>query len=366
MKQIIVIEDELDVREIILDILDAENFSVLGAENGQEGIQLVQETLPDLVICDVMMPELNGYDVLAALRENQATATIPFIFLTAKSTKSDLRQGMDSGADDYLTKPFTRKELLNAISSRIQKQEVIEQKNQDQLNKLRSNITFALPHELRTPLNGIISFSTILLEELSELPTEEVQEMLTDIQYSAQRLNRIICNFLLYADLELLAHDPERRKKLPLGSIPSPSILVKYVIDRASQASPERAQDVCLDLCSDIEIKVSEDFLKKIVEELVDNAIKFSIPGQKVYLKTQLSNQYYCLKVIDQGRGMTVEQVTNIGAYQQFDRKQYEQQGSGLGLAIIKQLIELQSGELSIESVPEKGTTVSVFLPIVV
>lgn len=260
MKRIVVIEDEPDVREIIMDILDAENFLVLGAENGQAGIELVQQHLPDLIICDVMMPELPGYDVLKILRNHQATATIPFVFLTAKSTKADLRQGMDLGADDYLTKPFTRQELLNAITSRFDKQGMIEQKTQEQLNALRTNITFALPHELRTPLNGIISFSQMLLDDFSELPPEEIEEMLNDIQFSAQRLNRIICNFLLYADLELLIHNAERRKKLPISSVQNPNILVKEIVNQVIQSHPNRFQDLQLDLGQNVEVKISQDF----------------------------------------------------------------------------------------------------------
>ncbi|GAC1492935.1 MAG: hypothetical protein NVS2B14_05850 [Chamaesiphon sp.] len=122
MTKILVIEDEQTVRENILELLDAEGFDTIGAENGRLGVQMALECLPDLIICDVMMPELDGYEVLTTLRNYNVTATIPFIFLTAKAAKADLRQGMNLGADDYLTKPFTRLELLGAIDSRLKKQ----------------------------------------------------------------------------------------------------------------------------------------------------------------------------------------------------------------------------------------------------
>ena len=122
MTKILVIEDELFVRENIVDLLEAEDFEVFSTENGILGILWAQENTPDLVICDVMMPEINGHDVLAEMRELPETTLTPFIFLTAMADKGDIRQGMDLGADDYLTKPFTRDELLNAISSRLLKQ----------------------------------------------------------------------------------------------------------------------------------------------------------------------------------------------------------------------------------------------------
>ena len=122
MNKILVIEDEESVRENILDLLEAEGFDTIPAANGRIGLQLAISELPDLVLCDLMLPEIDGYGVLTALREEPFTATIPFIFLTARSTRADFRQGMDLGADDYLTKPFTRAELLSAVTSRLSKQ----------------------------------------------------------------------------------------------------------------------------------------------------------------------------------------------------------------------------------------------------
>lgn len=130
MKKILVIEDESAVRANILELLEAEDFEAVGAENGFIGAMWAQEHLPDLIICDVMMPEVDGYEVISALRQVSATAAIPFIFLTAMVDKADIRHGMDLGADDYLTKPFTRAELLGAITSRFNKQKVVMQQYQ--------------------------------------------------------------------------------------------------------------------------------------------------------------------------------------------------------------------------------------------
>ncbi|HYW18993.1 MAG TPA: EAL domain-containing response regulator [Nodularia sp. (in: cyanobacteria)] len=126
MTKILVIEDEESVRENLLDLLEAENFETITAENGKIGITLAISRMPDLILCDMMMPEIDGYGVLTAVRQEPLTATIPFIFLTAKSAKADFRQGMDMGADDYLTKPFTRAELLRAIMNRLERQATLK------------------------------------------------------------------------------------------------------------------------------------------------------------------------------------------------------------------------------------------------
>ena len=122
MAKILLIEDEASVRENILDLLEAEGFETITAVNGKVGIDLALSQAPDLILCDLMMPEVDGYGVLQKLRQEAISTTIPFIFLTAKSTRMDFRQGMNLGADDYLTKPFTRAELLEAINSRLDKQ----------------------------------------------------------------------------------------------------------------------------------------------------------------------------------------------------------------------------------------------------
>jgi two-component system, OmpR family, alkaline phosphatase synthesis response regulator PhoP len=130
MAKILVIEDEVTVRANIAELLEAEDYEVVTAENGFFGILWAQEKTPDLVICDMMMPAIDGRDVLRALREDPMTASLPFIFLTARADRADMRQGMNMGADDYLTKPFSRQELLESVSARLQKHHRSEERYQ--------------------------------------------------------------------------------------------------------------------------------------------------------------------------------------------------------------------------------------------
>ncbi len=380
MKKILVIEDDLAVREGLLDLLDAEKYQAFGAGDGKTGVELAKAHLPDLIICDVMMPQLDGFGVLTALQEEPSTATIPFIFLTAKTDKNDLRQGMSLGADDYLTKPFTRAELLGAISARLGKKAVIEEQQAQKLDQLRTSITLSLPIELRSPLNNILGFSQLLIEESDSLKGPEIKEMSEIIYNAGERLHRLIENFLLYAELEVVAANPERIKALRSSRVSSVvSVIEKTALDRAQKAG--READLQLEL-QDSSLQISKARLEKIVEELLDNAFKYSEADTPVRIvaspvDTELprssgnGNSYaepsalrYALSITDHGRGMSAAQITQIGAYQQFERKLYEQQGSGLGLTIIKRLVQLLYGELTIESIPNQQTTVRVILPI--
>lgn len=123
MKKILVIEDEPEMRRNLLTILKLEKFHAIGAENGRVGLDAIKREKPDLILCDVMMPELDGHGVLTALREDSELSAIPFVFLTAKGEKEDLRSGMNLGADDYLTKPVARADLLEAVNARLRRSE---------------------------------------------------------------------------------------------------------------------------------------------------------------------------------------------------------------------------------------------------
>lgn len=136
MKKILIIEDNRDIRENTIEILELDGYDVICAENGREGVEKAVTEKPDLVICDIMMPELDGYGVLHMLAKNPETANIPFIFLTAKADRSDFRKGMEMGADDYITKPFDDVELLNAIESRFHKMELMQAKYANNLKGL--------------------------------------------------------------------------------------------------------------------------------------------------------------------------------------------------------------------------------------
>ena len=125
-KKILIIEDNADIRESSVEILELAGYEVLEADNGKTGVEIAQQQLPDMILCDIMMPELDGYGVLYLLSKNEETANIPFIFLTAKAERADMRKGMEMGADDYLTKPFDDMELLNTIESRFNKKDKIE------------------------------------------------------------------------------------------------------------------------------------------------------------------------------------------------------------------------------------------------
>ncbi len=360
--KLLVIEDNEAIRCNIVELLEAENFQVVTATNGRQGIELAIQELPSLILCDVMMPKLNGYGVLTQLRENEQTATIPLIFLTALEDKVNTRQGMELGADDYLTKPFTAKELLRAIHIRLNRHAQIEQEQSQKLEDLRSSITLSLPHELRTPLNSILGFTELLLEQSEYLNTVETREMLLGIQTSGKQLFRIIQNFLLYAELEIQAVHPKANAYKSCQQISYPKTIITAVCMQQAKYA-QRQEDLRIEL-QDAAIKIATNLLKKMAEEIVFNAFNFSQPQTPVSISSEVIGDNFVLSVVNQGKGMTTAQIKQVGAYMQFERKMYEQQGAGLGLTIAKRIAQIHGGKLQIESKLGEETKVSVILPV--
>jgi len=355
MTKILVIEDADTLRNDVVEMLMFEGYTVFGAENGMVGIETALTELPDLIICDIMMPGLDGYGVLERIRKDIRTATTPFVFMTARTERGDVRAGMTQGADDYLTKPFNSDELISTIRTQLRKRQTQEMMVEEKFQQLRESITTALPHELRTPINAIMGFSDILLLHADKLSAEEVKEYAQHISNATQRLYRLVENYLSYVRAQILKTNTQEMMSLQFNISPHPTHLIEFQAQNKAQHH-KRESDLELRFGAEKMIQISESDLSKILEEALDNAFKFSQAGTSVIVETYLNGDYFVISIQDKGRGMSPEQVESIGAYIQFDRWMQEQQGNGLGLVIIREFLALYNGKLEIESKSSQGT----------
>jgi two-component system, sensor histidine kinase and response regulator len=361
MKKILVIDDEEWLREMIHLALKQRGFDVIESENGADGIEKARRELPDLILCDINMEKVDGYLTLASLRNEVPTAAIPFILMTGLADHAGMRHGMELGADDYLAKPFTTEALYAAVDARLKKAQTVRDEAERKLAHLRDNISLMMPHEMRTPLNGILSNAELLAHSAATLKPAEVAEIGQEIHKSSERLERLIENFLIYAQLELIAADPQNVNALRIGKTENAAPLIREHAT-AQAAHANRSKDLSLDL-ADIPVPMAGEYLAKVTDELVQNAFKFSEAGKRVNVKLAEAFNAVTLSVTDQGRGFSGEQISRIGAYIQFDRKMQDEQGLGLGLIIAKRLAELHGGTFSIESQKGLGATLTLKLP---
>jgi two-component system sensor histidine kinase/response regulator len=361
MIKILVIEDEAGIRDSIVDILQAEDYIVDCAENGLEGLRTIDEFHPDLVICDIMMPELDGYGVLEKVRENPQTQTLPFIFLTAKTEKQDMRVGMDLGANDYLTKPFTHDELLHTIRARLSLEDAAHADTQKQLDALRANISSSLPLEVGTHLSEILTLADTLTHKADTLPTEGIVGLAKAIKRNAQQVSQLIEKLMLLAQLESLTPDAEVATTMQQQQTPHAD---KVVSTMAQQVAQEYLREADLELAIEpTSVQMSYFNFQRICQELISNAFKFSQDGTPVKVVCSHQNQSLIFYVIDYGKGMTSSEISQIGAYLKFTDDDTQQPGLGLGLAISQKLVELHKGSFLIESIPHKQTIVRITLP---
>jgi len=359
-QKILVIDDEANYRDLITMVLQMSSYDVYQAANGLDGLAAAKMHNPDLILCDINMPKMDGNTLLTTLKQDPEFAGIPFIFLTGNAAPSDMRKGMQLGADDYLTKPFTAEELLSVVKIRLSKKRSLQQYYKAQFDDIKSNILQSLPHEFRTPLNAILGFSQIL-KEGHHLPPEEVQEMGELIHKSGRRLHHLLENMVLFGQLQFLINDQEKCEKVRKESATTLLEIIQPVSEKLMSVH-ERAGSVHLSVNNAL-LQISSLRLTKMLEEIIDNALKFSKTGTPVHISSEENESEVRIMIQDEGRGMSEDQINKIAAFRQFERGYYEQQGAGLGLAIVKTLTELYHGKLSIVSAENRGTTVTLHLP---
>ncbi|MEM1126740.1 MAG: hybrid sensor histidine kinase/response regulator [Bacteroidota bacterium] len=360
---ILVIEDDPRLLDNVVDLLDLHGYKTLSALHGQQGLELARTHQPDLILCDVMMPEMNGYAVLEALRGDAATATVPFVFLTALSERSGQRYGMELGADDYLTKPFVETELLQSVEARLKRKQALALQQERAVDRFRNRLAQVVPHELRTPLTAIRGCTDLLLLDWHEMEPEVIHEMLSSIGEASLRLERLVDNYSLYVQVQLALADPEASTWFQ-ATHRGPVDQVAGQVARACARCHDRLADLHLDVAPG-PVQMPESHQRKLLEEVIGNAFKFSPAGTPVTITGQAVEASYELLIADQGSGMTAQQLAQTGhAFTQFERAQWEQRGLGLGLALAHSLAEIYAGRLNVQSQSGAGTTVRLVLPV--
>ncbi len=359
MKKILVIDDAEFILESTSTLLRFEGYEVVTAADGEEGVQKALSEKPDLILCDISMPKMDGYGVLENIRLSSVTSTTPFIFLTAFTEKSNMRAGMEKGADDFLVKPYTRDELIAAIGAQWSKHQLIEKQVQEKVEEVGRSVTYALPHEFRTVLNEVIGSAKYLQSSSDDVSPDEIQELSSDIISSANRLMKITENFLSYVRIESIFANPTQRAGLRTLFTIEPAAMYQDIASQIAEKY-QRLDDLEFGFTIDgISAEISTESFHKMTDELIDNAFRFSVPGAKVLITSKIEEDLFLVTIEDHGRGMSREQIAGIAALAQFERTIYEQQGVGLGLVISKRLSELHDGSFTIQSEEGKGTSIT-------
>ena len=364
---ILLVEDDIALLEGMADTLDMKGYKTIKATNGREGLDVLQQVCPDLIISDIMMPEMDGHEFHKEVLSHPEHATIPFIFLTARSNQADVRRGLREGVDAYLTKPFDLEDLLIQVQNKLRRFAALRKQTMAQLEELQRQIVTMFSHELRTPLTYIQGYTDLLADSRQDsASTDEMKMFLDGIRVGSHRLHNLVEDLLVILQLDTNTYTQEFARFAVVR--PDLEQLVRTVARSFEPAAAEKGLSIRVEIAASLPaVRLVSEHIIKALGNLLSNAIKFTqSPGAQILLCAYPAGEWVCIDVVDEGIGIEARHLPYIfERFRQMNREKYEQAGMGVGLAIARGFIQVHGGDIEVKSTPGKGSTFSIYLPVV-
>lgn len=365
---ILVVEDDLHLMDGIREILELDNYRVLTASSGLEALEVLQslEREPDLIVSDIMMPKMDGYQFFEEVRKIDAWLTVPFIFLTAKGEKADIRLGKSMGVDDYVTKPFSAEDLLVAVSSKLARLNQYKSVFSSHVGDMKRRILTILNHEFRTPLTYVVAYADMVKRDSDDMSLDELRVFLKGINSGADRLRRLVENFILLVEIETGEMSLTFAwRKQPIDDL---NALIAQGLRACEEILDENKHVADVTVAENLSvIEGDKEYLSSAIARLVENASKFTDnkPHSVIRVEAGLDEQgRVVIRVIDEGRGIAADELHQIfDPFYQINREQNEDQGAGSGLAIVRGIANVHGAEIAVYSVEGEGSTFSLHIP---
>lgn len=362
MIRILVIEDEAAILEEVLDWLGFEDYEAVGASNGRLGLESALAKVPDLIVCDITMPEMDGYQVLLELRKHPETTLVPFIFLTARADRSFMRHGMELGADDYVTKPFSRSELLAAIRSRLERHQNIAETHERSLEEAKVKLSSLVANELRSPLSSVNKVKQVIEQQIDQLSQGEIKDLLETLSLGTERLHHLVEQMVYLTYLE--TGQLSRAIIFEKPSLVYMWQIIPSVVDLARRfADRNNDQEIKLDVRDgDAAVIANTPALRHALAELIANALNESLQNSGVSVSEWKTEKSVWISILDHGTGLTPAEKAR--AMMPFQSRGQAQEDMSLGLTIAQRILEAHGGEMTVDAIEGKGTQVTISLPL--
>ena len=360
--KILIVDDEPDLLEITAEYLEMEGYVPLTALSGAAAMEILNVTIPDLIISDITMPGMSGFDLFEKIRSDSKFQNTPFIFLSGYADLQHIMAGKELGSDDYLVKPYEPEMLISTIKGKLKRSRQLNDSMSQQIESLKNQLFRLISHEMRTPLTSILGAAEILSGGKEALSPEDFTEFLQMLKIGTLRLNRMVEDFLLVIKIE----SGEVSKEIDFNGA---CIVPLEIATRFASVLEEIKKNK--DITLSIEVSDESPYLfihpphfEDIVARLFDNACKFSPPGAVITIASHGENDRYIFSVADNGNGIPLDKQDRLfQKFYQVDRESHEQQGAGLGLYIAKKLAELNKCTLWCESDRGKGAAFYLSIP---
>ena len=357
-KSRILVEDDISKNlQVVGTILRNEGYHVMPATSGLQALERVSAQPPDLILLDLMMPEMDGLEVCSRLKADPLTRQIPVIFLTASNEMEHLMKGFEAGAVDYITKPFNAPELLARVRTHLELKHARERLRE--MNEEKNEFMGIAAHDLRNPLSAIQGYAEMIIEDAQSLAHRDLEGNGQRIREAAKRMTEMVQNFLDANRIE--------RGELKLNmAISDLSPLLQSVLETQSPHATAKGQNIQLELPPTPTLALADvSITLQVFENLVSNAVKYSPPGKKIFVRLKAEAGVVRFEVEDQGPGLSKEDQKKLfGKFARLSAKPTGgEHSTGLGLSIVKRLVEAMNGKVWCESELGMGATFIVTIP---
>ncbi|MCA9892990.1 MAG: response regulator [Anaerolineae bacterium] len=369
MYRVLLIEDEYHLLENLAENLTFEGFEVYTAENGWAGVKAALEHQPDIVVCDLMMPELDGHGVLLELRSRPSTSDIPFIFLTARAGLDDMRIGMNLGADDYLAKPCPHDTLVNTINARMAKynesagryertMEILETAltQEYESSQLKTRLLSMVAHDLRTGLTSILSSEQLIKNYQQKLSPERHLNYLLRIERNVHQM------LTMLDDLLMVGEQQAGRVVTQIEQFDLRHLSRDIISDLSSMYGDTHPIEFMAQNRNTM-IEADPRYISRILMNLLGNAYKYSEEGTTITVTIRLQDDTIQLIVEDRGIGIPTDDLEGLFDLYKRAGNVGGVRGKGIGLAVVKQAVDMHHGTIEVESAESVGTTFTITLP---
>ncbi|OIP81647.1 MAG: hypothetical protein AUK44_09545 [Porphyromonadaceae bacterium CG2_30_38_12] len=356
-KLILIIDDNPMNLLLTSKILEGFGFRTTTAESGPEGIESIEKSIPDLILLDISMPDMDGYEVCEIIKKNDKWKEIPIIFLTANTQMEDLVTGFEKGGVDYITKPFKSEELSVRVKTHLDlaasKLEIIA------MNRQRDKLYSIIAHDIRSPLSGILQTIDAIEQGFFDPTSDDFKDIIHHLRERTHETSTLLTSLLQWTRIkgDRVSIEPKQTNMF---------VVVTSCVQLLEANAGMKDINIHIDSDPNAVAWCDEVSMHTVIRNLITNAIKFTPNNGNIWIKAHQVDQKVILEVVDSGIGMASDTIDKI-----FQRNEHftssgtnNEQGTGLGLMIVKEFVEKNNGKLHVDSVIGKGTSFVIELPI--
>ena len=352
---LLIVDDNMLNLQLTAGLLKEEGYLISLAQDGQAALSQLEHMLPDLILLDIMMPGMDGFEVCRILKKDPRLLEIPVIFLTAKKETEDLAEGFNVGGVDYITKPFIREELVVRVKNHLElsksRKKVIE------MNRTRDKLYSVIAHDIRSPFSNIVLTLNTLAGGFLDPASEDFMEIIKTLEKSANETRILIDNLLDWTRLQndTLTIETKQDKIYPV---------ISECLNLLKGDYNNKKIKVEVDIPEDLIAVFDGRSMKSVFRNIIFNAIKFTPVNGDISLKAIVAGKYVMISVTDTGVGMSPEVIRRIFVNNEHysTRGTEDEMGSGFGTFIIKDFVERNGGKIEVSSIPGSGSKISVYL----